>query len=47
VAEVDIPLDAEQGLQMIQVQLEGTGMTADCALLVGGAEDDELFEFDL
>jgi len=47
VAEVDIPMDAEQGLQMIQVQLDGTGMTADCALLVGGADDDELFEFDL
>jgi hypothetical protein len=38
VGEVTLPADTEPGLHVLQVRMEGSGMAADCPILVGDAE---------
>jgi hypothetical protein len=38
VTEVDLPADTAPGLHMMQVAFDGSGMTANCPLVVGDAE---------
>jgi hypothetical protein len=47
VTEVRIPADVADGLHMIQVALDGTGLTADCPVFVGQPDGDAASTFPL